>query len=300
MNDIHKKIKILAVDDIPSNLIALESVFYKSNYQLIEASSGAEALSILAQDNDIALVLLDVQMPHMDGFETAMKIKQMEHCKDLPIIFITAVHTEDPFVKKGYESGAIDYFSKPFDPEILKTKVELYASFRQKSFLLKERELRILQTEELFKVGKKLAGIFESLTVGVLIADKDGKIFQTNEVVSKILKATEHAENDSYGHIIGWWDNNGQVLKEEHSALWQALREGRTTHNELITIRCLDDSAKRLLCSASPLQGLDKQIVGAVIVIQDVTETKKIEEAFEQRISNLISIGVELEQSLNP
>jgi len=298
MNDT-QKIKILAVDDIPSNLIALESVFYKSNYQLIEATSGAEALSILAKDTDIALVLLDVQMPLMDGFETALRIKQMDHCKDLPIIFITAVHTEDPFVKKGYESGAIDYFSKPFDPEILKTKVQLYASFKQKSFLLKERELRIQQTEELFKVGKKLAGVFESFTVGVLIADKDGKIFQTNEVVSKILKTTEHDENDFYGNIIGWWDHDGQVLKNESSALWRALREGRTTHNQMIAINCLDNSSKSLLCSASPLLGLDKQIVGAVIVIQDVTETKKIEEAFEQRISSLISIGVELEQSLN-
>lgn len=292
-----KKINILAVDDIPSNLVALEAVFSGSPYHLIEAHSGKEALHILETQNDIALVLLDVQMPDMDGFETAIKMKQMDEAKDIPIIFITAVFNEDPFVRKGYESGAIDYFSKPFDPEILRMKVDMYSSFRQKSFLLKERELRIRETEELLKVGKRLSGVLESLTVGVLISDKDGKIVQTNEVVSRIFKSNEAEGHDAYGDILGWWDYSGSLLKDSNQPLWKALHDGNSTHNQASTIKCLDGSSKKILSSASPLHGIDKkEVVGAVIVIQDVTATKQIEEAFEERIAQLVSLGVELEQ----
>lgn len=289
------KIKILAVDDIPSNLVALEAVFSGSNYELIEANSGQEALDVLKVRHDIALVLLDVQMPQMDGFETASRIKLMDGVKDIPIIFITAIFNEDPFIRKGYEVGAIDYFSKPFDPEILRMKVDLYSSFRQKSFLLKEREQRIQETEELLKVGKRLSGILESLTVGVLVSDREGVIFQTNEVVARIFKSEEAAQKGVYGDILGWWDTNGQLLKNENGPLWNALNLGRSTHNESALINCLDGTDKKILLSASPLLGLDKKIVGAVVVIQDITETKEIEAAFEERISQLISLGVELE-----
>ena len=134
------KIKILVVDDNQNNLIAMEAVFSGTQYRVIEATSGAMALAQLDVHHDIALVLLDVQMPDMDGYETAVQIKLRPDCQDLPIIFITAYYREDPYVRKGYASGAVDYFGKPFDPELLKMKVDIYASFRQKSFLLKERE----------------------------------------------------------------------------------------------------------------------------------------------------------------
>ena len=75
-------------------------------------------------------------MPELDGFEVAKRVKAMPECRDIPIIFITAVHTDNPFVVKGYRAGAVDYFSKPFDPEILKTKVGIYVSFRQKAELV--------------------------------------------------------------------------------------------------------------------------------------------------------------------
>ncbi|HXH73649.1 MAG TPA: response regulator [Bacteriovoracaceae bacterium] len=299
--NINKKINILAVDDNQGNLTALEAVFFGTPYHLIEAHSGFEALAYLkSHHHDVVLVLLDVQMPEMDGFETALKIKQIPGCKDLPIIFITAVFHEDPFIRRGYESGAIDYFSKPFDPEILKMKVEMYSSFRQKSFLLKEREKRIQETEELVKVSQKFTQVFESMTVGVLIADKDGKIFQTNEVVSRIFNSSVAAENDFYGDILGWWDEHGIMLKNNHGPLWKAINLGVSTYNEMIQVKSLGHTNKNLLTSASPLLSLDgKNVMGAVVVVQDITESKKVEQAFQQQISQLITLGMEIEHGIN-
>lgn len=295
MVNVKPHINILAVDDNPSNLVALEAVFQGSPYNIIKANSGQEALALLKTDLDIVLVLLDVQMPVMDGFETAMKIKQADGCSDIPIIFITAVYNEDPFVKKGYASGAIDYFSKPFDPEILRMKVDLYSSFKLRGRLLKEREKRIQDTEELLKAGKKLSEVLESLSVGVLISDIQGNISQTNETVSKILKTDEAAEKDLYGEILNWWEVNGKVLKDEGGTLWMALHNGESSHNVIQKMLGIDGSELRLLISASPLRTINGSVVGAVLVVQDVTESKRIEKDFEERLSKLISLGIELE-----
>lgn len=298
MSKKNKLIKILAVDDVPANIIALEAVFSGSAYEIVGARSGQEALNILSTQDDIALVLLDVQMPEMDGFETASKIKKLSGCEDLPIIFITAVYNEDPFIKKGYKAGAIDYFSKPFDPEILKIKVDLYSSYRQKANLLTEREKRITQTEELIQAGRKLSSIFEGLTVGILIADHDGNIILTNEAISKILRTKKSLEADSYGEILHWWNGDGHMLKNEIGPLWKAIN-GESTHNEEIELTCLDNTLVHVIVSASPLKDLSGVSTGAVLVIQDVTASKKLEEDFEEKLSHLISLGVGFEHLAN-
>src|SRR5262249_61427691 len=107
------------------------------------AKSGEEAIEVLEKRRDIDLVLMDVQMPGMDGFESAARIKQMEAHKDVPIIFITAIFTENPWIKKGYEVGGIDYFTKPFDPDILKLKVAVFSSVRPKGAFPKEKALHL-------------------------------------------------------------------------------------------------------------------------------------------------------------
>jgi PAS domain S-box-containing protein len=295
------KIKILAVDDNQNNLIALESVFYGSNYQMIEARSGAEAIELVKAHDDIALILLDVQMPEMDGYETATLIKKIEACRDIPIIFITAFYREDPYVRKGYEAGAIDYFGKPFDPELLKMKVDIYSSFRQRSFLLREREKRIAETEELLKASKKLSSVFENMSVGVLISDADGKIFQCNETASDLLNSSKAEGEDHYGELIAWWNHDGSILKEPKSILWEALKDRKSVHNQKINLRCPDGSMKALMASSSPLLESNGELRGAVIILSDASASREFEEEFEHKISKLISIGVELEhQALRP
>src|SRR4051812_44023286 len=130
--------RILAVDDTPANLLVLNAVL-SAKYAMVQANSGAAALAIVERDADFDVILLDVQMPIMDGYETATRIKKIAACAEIPIVFITAVFSEDPHVKRGYECGAMDYFTKPFDPEILRMKIDVYASFRRRSALLKAR-----------------------------------------------------------------------------------------------------------------------------------------------------------------
>ena len=287
---------VLLVDDKRANLVALEALL-ADEYRLLLANSGEEAVSVVTGQRNIDVILLDVQMPGMDGFETAVAIKKMEAGKDIPIIFITAVYSEDPHVKRGYQAGGIDYFTKPFDPEILKLKLRVYAAFRARENILKQRELHIQESEELLRVGRKLSSVLESLTVGVLIADIEGRICQTTEEVSRIFKSVEPAANDSYGEILGWWDSAGKMIKNDDGPLARALHEGTTSHSEPISIACFDGSTKQIMVSASPLRGLDNRLVGAVVLVQDMTEPRKIEEALEDRVTRLIGLGVELEES---
>lgn len=291
-----RKANVLAVDDKRPNLVALEAVL-GDEYNVLFANSGPEAISYLERHSNVDVILMDVQMPGLDGFETALRIKKMKGCQDIPIIFVTAVYNEDPHIKKGYEVGGIDYFAKPFDPDILKRKISVYASFRLKADLLRERERQIRDSEELLGVGRKLSAVLESLPVGVLIADAEGMIFQTNEEVSRILKSVEPAESDSYGEIVGWWDASGKMLKDSQGPLARAIYSGEASHSERIDIRCCDGSPKTILASASPLRRLDGRIAGAVVLIQDTTETRKIELDLEQRVTRLIGIGVELEEA---
>jgi CheY-like chemotaxis protein len=290
-----RKPNILAVDDKRANLVALDGLLY-ADYNLISAESGEEAVEMLEKRSDVDLILMDVQMPGMDGFETAARIKRMDAHKDVPIIFITAIFTENPWIKKGYEVGGIDYFTKPFDPDILKMKVAVYSSFRLKADFLRERELHLRESEELLRAGRKLSNVLESLPVGVLIADTDGSICQITEEVSRILN-TDATDADSYGELLGWWDTAGKMLKGHDGPLERALKRGLSSHNERVQIRRFNGAAETIVASASPLRGLDAQIVGAVILIQDLAETKRIEEDLEKRVTNLISLGVELEQT---
>jgi CheY-like chemotaxis protein len=296
VNGFPRKAKVLVVDDKPGNLLALAAVL-EDEYEIATASSGAEAIAVLQRRADVDVVLLDVQMPGMDGFETATRIRQNEAWRDIPIIFVTAVYNEDPHVRRGYEVGGMDYFSKPFDPAILKRKIAVYASFRMKADVLKERERQIRESEELLRVGRKLSAVLESLPVGVLIADAEGVIGQITEEVSRILKAVEPVESDAYGKVIGWWDESGRMLKQENGPLARAIRQGMSSHGERIRICCLDGSEKTILASASPLRRLNGRIAGAVVLIQDITETAKISEDLQERVARLVGVGVELEET---
>jgi CheY-like chemotaxis protein len=290
-----RKPKVFIVDDKPANHLALAAVL-EENHELRFANSGPEALEMLERSPDVDVILMDVHMPEMDGFECALRIKKTERIRDIPIIFVTAVYQDDPFVKRGYEVGGIDYFSKPFDPEILRMKVAAYAGLRLREQVVRERELHIRESEELMRVGRKLSALLESLPVGVLMADVDGRICQSTDMAQRILKA-DPSDEDSYGALLGWWDSSGQMIKDENGPLARALRSGETTHSEPLPIRCLDGTTKTILASVSPLHGLDGRIVGAVILIRDVTEAKKIEEDLAQRVTKLIGLGVELEKS---
>ena len=128
-----KKPNILIVDDMEDNLIALECLLESLDCNIIKAMSGEEALKKLLEQK-MALILLDVQMPVMNGFETAELIRNNEATKYIPIIFITAISMEQQYIFKGYEAGAVDYICKPYPPKILKNKVKIFIKIKAEVF----------------------------------------------------------------------------------------------------------------------------------------------------------------------
>ncbi|MCB1190507.1 MAG: response regulator [Leptospiraceae bacterium] len=134
--------KILIVDDLPENIFVLERILRKVNVNIFKAQSGMEALSLILY-HEFALILLDVQMPEMDGFETANFIRQNESSKNVPIIFVTAISKEPENISKGFELGAFDYLFKPVEPEIIKTKVRFFIELyeERQNFLHKSKGL---------------------------------------------------------------------------------------------------------------------------------------------------------------
>ncbi|MEC4014802.1 response regulator [Streptomyces sp. H27-D2] len=128
---------ILLVDDMEDNLTALEAVLSSLDEPLVRASSGEEAMTALLRQ-EFAVVLLDVLMPGMDGFETAANIKRLDQTRDVPIIFLTGTDHDSGYAFRGYASGAADYLSKPFDPWVLRAKVNVFLELHRKNRQLRQ------------------------------------------------------------------------------------------------------------------------------------------------------------------
>jgi len=169
-----QKAKILLVDDRPENLLALEAILSALDQTLVRASSGEEALKALLTD-DFAVILLDVQMPGMDGFETAAHIKRRERTRDIPIIFLTAINHGPHHTFRGYAAGAVDYISKPFDPWVLRAKVSVFVELYMKNCQLKEQAalLRLQVEDGSRKAGS--AGVLEELSERLAAAEEQAE-----------------------------------------------------------------------------------------------------------------------------
>ena len=148
---------LLLVDDRPENLLTLEAVLEPLGHRLVRAGSGEEALKVLLNE-DVAVIILDVQMPGMDGFDTAERIKSRERTRDIPILFLTALSRESHHAERGYATGAVDYVAKPFDPVLLRAKVSVFVELHTSSQLLKaQRELLAVRLDERYRAEEALA-----------------------------------------------------------------------------------------------------------------------------------------------
>lgn len=157
-------VKILLVDDKKENLLSLQVILAGQGYEFVEASSGKDALRILLKNQDFAIILMDVQMPLMDGFETAELIRESDKLKHVPIIFLTANMDSADYIFKGYQSGAVDYMIKPLSSEILKAKVLVFTELYKKNreLQLKEEETASLNAE-MAKANIQLAKQYEAM-----------------------------------------------------------------------------------------------------------------------------------------
>lgn len=137
-------IKILVVDDREDNLLSIETILEKDNYNIIKANSGRAALKILLQQHDFSLILMDVQMPDMNGLETATLIYERDKLKSIPIIFITAYSNDEEYLFKGYRMGGVDYIYKPINPELLRVKVGVFVELYRKNHQLINHEKKLI------------------------------------------------------------------------------------------------------------------------------------------------------------
>ena len=164
---------VLLVDDRDENLLALEAVLEPTGCRLVKARSGDEALRCLLKD-DFAVILLDVQMPGLDGFQTAELIRARERSRSVPIIFVTAISKESHHVFRGYEAGAVDYLFKPLDPVVLRSKVEVFVESYERGRALAERE-------------ELLRAMFEDAPIGMARADAGGRLRHVNRALCETL-----------------------------------------------------------------------------------------------------------------
>ena len=192
-------INILMVDDLKENLIALEAVLSSPRYRLVTARSGEEALKCILKQ-DFAVILLDVQMPGLNGFETAKLIKARKKSKNIPIIFITAISQDMEHVLHGYSVGAIDYIFKPFNPETLRKKVEQFAEiYKTHTESLKQSEWKkSIELEEVqFKLNRTTGDLYKNETLSkvmgetlldtIVTFDESGVILSINPMVQKMF-----------------------------------------------------------------------------------------------------------------
>jgi CheY-like chemotaxis protein len=184
--------KILIVDDRPENLLALEAILQGLGHELVKAHSGEEALKRLLTE-DFALILLDVQMPGMDGFETATHIKQRERTRDVPIVFLTAIDGEAHQAFRGYAAGAVDYLSKPFDPWVLRAKViELYERRRELASQAAElrRQLELYTAPDLMpQLSRAVEAVAEAQRLAAGAPELDKQLAVAAEVLVALATA---------------------------------------------------------------------------------------------------------------
>ncbi|NGO77731.1 response regulator [Streptomyces sp. YC504] len=174
---------ILLVDDMEDNLTALEAVLGSLNEPLIRARSGEEAMKALLRQ-PFAVVLLDVRMPGMDGFETAANIKRLDQTKDIPIIFLTGTDADTGYAFRGYATGAADYLTKPFDPWVLRAKVTVFLDLHRKNVQL-QRALAREQAQ--FAELSELLARLESRLTGTdapQLAEARGELARMEEVLT--------------------------------------------------------------------------------------------------------------------
>ena len=195
---------LLVVDDYPENLISMRALLARNDWLVLTASSGMEALGTLLE-HEVDLVLLDVQMPEMDGFEVARLMRGSQRTRLTPIIFLTANEQSDAAVLKGYASGAVDYLFKPFDPQILKPKVQAQLD-QQRNRRMLQRLTRELETARAFN-----ASILENAAEGILVVDAEGVISFANPAISRLMHSP--VEQLQGGHLL-------DLLQLANATLW--------------------------------------------------------------------------------
>jgi two-component system phosphate regulon sensor histidine kinase PhoR len=270
---------ILIVDDKPENIYSLKRILLSKNFAVDTALSGEEALKKVLK-NDYALIILDVQMPGMDGFEVAEILGGFKKSEDIPIIFLSAVNTEKKFITKGYDSGAIDYVTKPLDTDILLLKVKtFYRLYEQKTELNKiqiilraEIEARKKVQLELKERVKQLYTTLESLPQLAFTLDPKGKIEFVNK---QWYKYSDTSTKFPKRH------SDGKNIEEE----WEKCRIAGSQLEMEVRIKELNSKDYRFhLLRIIPVKE-QEEIIRWVGTFTDIEDQKQIEKKKDEFLS---------------
>ena len=298
-----EQVDILIVDDRSENLLAVEAILEPLHQHLVRASSGEEALRRLLE-RDFALILLDVQMPGMNGFETARIIKSRERTKFIPIIFLTAISKEEAYVFEGYSVGAVDYLFKPFQPEILRSKVAAFVDLyvRQRNVAAKEalvreserREMELRHMRELWESQARFREVVTSALDAIILFDDTGTVTLFNSAAERMFCCTS---KDAVGTSIA------RFFPEEMKAVdeLRAFADGRdaavASREPLESVRAF--SGRRASGEVFPLEASASLLKSPgnttyTLIVRDVSERVRHEEMLKQQAVSLANTMSEL------
>lgn len=254
---------LLVVDDYPENLVTMRAVLQRQDWEIVTASSGMEALGLLL-DVDVDLVLLDVQMPEMDGFEVARLMRGSQRTRLTPIIFLTANEQSRDAVHKGYASGAVDYLFKPFDPNILKPKVQ--------ALLEHQHNRRALQklSRELESARAFNASVLANVAEGILVVKEDGLISFANPAICRLLGMTD---GELRGTALGCYLQEPVIQDWTDSGFYHHYRRADTYRVHDAIMRTPEGHQVPVALSCAPLPDEQKAMVLSVLdmsVVRDL------------------------------
>jgi len=273
--------KLLAVDDNPDNLFTLRALISQHmGVEILEAGGGAEALEIAQATPDIDLIILDVQMPEVDGFETAQMLKLRKKTRDIPIIFLTAAFKTEEFQRRGYEVGAADYLLKPIDDNQLINKLSTY--FR---LIEKERNLNLIleqkvaqRTAELDQANQHLNKVLEHMGEALFILSPDGRIERANPAAQALLSYTEE---ELTGMSIGdVFEEEGEEQASAFMGTWlEALI--RTGALRDIDASLIDKQGERvpILFSRTAITNVAGEIEEILCIAKNMRGYRRVDEA---------------------
>jgi PAS domain S-box-containing protein len=287
------KASILLVDDHPANVLVLETILAPLGYELVTASSGDQALLEILR-RDFALILLDVQMVGMDGFQTASLIKQRLRSRHIPIIFITALGGDAAHVFRGYSEGAVDYLVKPFDPDILRAKAQVFVGLYLREEQIKAQE-KLLREQELIVFlrasEERYRQLLDALPQSIWATDADGHITFWNRA------GLEYHGAAGRGETTG---TNPDRLEVTDESLWGALhpddragvkaafQEGvarREAFERQIRLKRATDGVYRWhLARVIPERKSDGTISGWIATATDIDDQKRAEQTLREAI----------------
>jgi PAS domain S-box-containing protein len=273
--------RILIVDDNENNLFTLRALINRHmDVEVLEASSGKAALDIALRDPRIDLIVLDVQMPEMDGFQTATMLKVRQKTRDIPIIFLTAAYKTDEFQQKGYDVGAADYLLKPIDDNQLINKISTYLRLIEKERdLNRQLEIKVEErTRELRLANTYLENVIGNMGEALLLLDPEGRIKSANPTACRML---DYSEADLVGMAIG------DVFEEEETeqanafmGIWlEALI--RTGTISSIGARFITKDQRRvpILFSRTAIKDENGEITDIICIAKDMTGYARVDAA---------------------